>query len=911
MDQLSHKALSLWAKKENDDGQELWLPLVAHLIDTKNVINWLYHHWLNESQMLMLQQNLSEEQTVHLIKFIGFFHDIGKATPAFQTKPSYNRDQNLDDELMEKLVRSGFDGLEEFEPAMRNASPHALAGEAILERLGLDESVGAIIGAHHGKPAEKNFNYDDQFESFTSSNYLQSDTNQEEQDNWQAARQEIIKYGLAKSGYVSLDEIPRITQQQAVLLTGLLIMADWVASSEYLNDDRSRPMFSLIPLNKGISDIDFQHRFQDAISIWNISDIWHAQPVTDINQQYEKRWGFKPRTVQQLMSRTIGNIIDPGMIIVEAPTGIGKSEIAMTAVEQLSSISGAGGLFMGLPTQATSNAMFNRVDQWVESLAKDDNSKLSIKLMHGKAQFNKKYYDLPHAENVGNESSVVINSWFSGKKSMLANFLIGTIDHLLLMSLKQKHLFLRHLGLSGKVVVIDELHAYDTYMNSYLKRALQWLGAYHIPVVALSATLPAEKRYECIESYYEGKFNRQYKDKDRLKNSAAYPLLTYMDGDEVKQFSDFPKAQNPQENTIIRFNGNDDELMNKVEESLSDGGIAGIIVNTVRRAQKLASMVPDNIPKLILHSAFLAPDRTKLENQLQSNIGKGATRPEKMIVIGTQVLEQSLDIDFDVLFTDIAPMDLLIQRMGRLHRHKIARPAKLAKPTTYILGINAFGDYGDANEAIYEKYYLMKTDYSLPNIIKVPDDVSKLVQKVYDTETDDEITDINEPRHDVDVFNQKEQQKASTYQIQRPYPRANIHGWLDRDKQGLETDTAAEAAVRDIKESIEVVLVQHTSDGDFLMDGTNLNDVNDDGKRIAQQLIRLPNAVTPNISKAIKELEEITSKFYGQWQNSIWLKGTLALPLDEHYNVHLSSSNYTIHYSQDLGLMYEKEGKDD
>ncbi|WP_267201590.1 CRISPR-associated helicase Cas3' [Limosilactobacillus kribbianus] len=513
---------------------------------------------------------------------------------------------------------------------------------------------------------------------------------------------------------------------------------------------------------------------------------------------------------------------------------------------------------------------------------------------------------MPKAENVGEEGSVVINSWFSGKKSILADFSIGTIDHLLLMSLKQKHLFLRHLGLSGKVVVIDEVHAYDTYMSSYLEQALVWLGVYSIPVIALSATLPKQKRAELMQAYYFGKYGEPIEADTGLEDSQAYPLLTYMDGKEVKQLSEFPKSGNSKINKIIRLNSDDEELINKAVRSISEGGVAGIIVNTVKRAQKLSQLVPDNIPKLVLHSAFLAPDREKLEERLQSAIGKNADRPERMIVIGTQVLEQSLDIDFDVLFTDVAPIDLLIQRIGRLHRHKIERPAKLTEPMTYILGINSLGDYGDANEAIYEKYWLMKTDYFFPDTIRVPEDVSRLVQLVYDPITDSEIVGIREAQHQERLIIEKERQKAQVYQIDFPSPTDTIHGWLDRDRRGVADEASAEAAVRDIKESIEVILIQHTQAGDFLLDGRPLSDVQD--YEIAQQLIRLPNAVTPNIEKTIKDLETKTNNSFSEWQNNIWLKGILVLPLNEQKTVSLN--NWQIHYSNTLGLMYEKEDQD-
>lgn len=905
MSKLSKRALSLWAKKENREGQELWLPLVAHLVDTKNVINWLYTHWLNDSQRQVLQQDLTTSEIEQLVNFVGYFHDIGKATPAFQTKPSYNRDYELDDQLIEQLLRSGFEKLAEYEPAFRSKSPHALAGETILETSGLNTSVGAIIGAHHGKPVGEYFDsMRDQLVSYTA-NYLQSDGNEDLQSEWLQTQHELIDYGLSLTGFASLEEVPEITQSQAVLLTGLLIMADWMASSEFLGTDQSQVMFPLIRLDQDFTDLEMEQRFEQAITTWDISGHWTPQMIPDVDQQYNERWHFNPRPVQHLMSKVIGQIADPGIIIVEAPMGIGKTEIALTAAEQLAFITGSAGLFMGLPTQATSNAMFSRVDKWVDELAKEENVSLPIRLMHGKAQFNHEMQSLPNAQNIDSQSSVVVNSWFSGKKSMLADFSIGTIDHLLLMSLKQKHLFLRHLGLSGKIVIIDEIHAYDTYMSSYLMRALQWLGAYHIPVIALSATLPKEKRIELVEAYYRGKYGHQLEQSDNAwQDSQAYPLLTYLDGPEVKQFDQFPKPAKSQEVKVVRLDCDDQQLVDQVVNSIKNGGVAGVIVNTVKRAQELSRLLPADLPQIILHSAFLAPGRTKLEEQLQAEIGKGAERPEKLVVIGTQVLEQSLDIDFDVLFTDIAPVDLILQRMGRLHRHDIQRPASLATPTTYVLGINAFGDYGDANEAIYEKYWLMKTDYFLPEVVKLPADISPLVQAVYDPATDEEVSGIEEARVQAEQNKKIAQRKAKVYQIAPPKTHENLYGWLDREQQGIANDdAAAEAAVRDIKETLEVVMIKHTSVGDFLVDGRSMDDV--DESEIAQQVIRLPNRITPDITKAINELERRTEKYYHSWQDSWWLKGMLALPLDEHLSTELLG--WQLNYSSQLGLQYEKE----
>lgn len=901
--QLSSAAKAVWGKKDNSGQDELWLPLVQHLLDTKNVITYLYSHWLSAGQRALLCSNLPEQQVVQLVSFLGFIHDIGKATPAFQKKQSYIHDADLDQDLLEKIVRGGLEDLNKLVLSNSEKTPHALAGEAILEVNGLNETVGAIIGGHHGKPLSKEF-YGQASENTYDHNYF----GKNHQNKWQKLQQELIDLGLKLTGFSSLTELPEISQPQAVILEGLVIMADWLASSQCLNDDPSKPMFYLIPLNEGLDDIDSKSRFQDAILTWSVDQSWDAQPVTDIKGQYKRRWHFDPRPVQEKMSEQIAEIDEPGMVIIEAPMGIGKTEIALTAAEQLAFATGRNGLFMGLPTQATTNAMFTRVEQWLKRMATDEQANLSIKLMHGKAQFNSEYRQLPRAENVDEDvdqqGAVTVNSWFSGKKSILNEFTIGTVDQLLLMALKQKHLCLRHLGFSGKVVVIDEVHAYDAYMNSYLKRALTWLGAYRVLVVALSATLPAKKRKDLLAAYLKGRYGRQAKDFD-LQYQEAYPLLTYTDGPTVKQLADFDKMPT-QTVQVVRTALDDQDLVNKVTQEISQGGVAGVIVNTVKRAQQLASLLPKAIPKLVLHSAFLTPDRSKLEEKLQKLIGKNGQRPEKLVVIGTQVLEQSLDIDFDVLFTDIAPMDLILQRVGRLHRHKIKRPAELKQARVYVIFPQDEDSYGAANEAIYEKYILQKTDYFLPNKLDLPNDISPLVQKVYDEGTDDLIPDLASAFELYERDKIEEEDKAEDFQIDIPLSEDSLHGWLDNKQKGL-SEEAAQATVRDIKETIEVILLMDKDGQTRLISGEPLERV--ESQRVAQQTIRLPAAITPNITSAIETLEKTTRSRFPEWDDDVWLNDSLALVLGE--NMQTEFNGWLVSYNSETGLAYEKEGQDD
>lgn len=810
-------------------------------------------------------------------------------------------------------MQNGFEGLDNSKINSSKETPHALAGEVILENNGLNESIGAIIGGHHGKPQGRNFDYENQLNNWTA-NYYQSDFGSKTSvgANWKQVQDELINYGLKLCHFNSLEDIPEVTEPQAVILEGLVIMADWLASGEYLIKDNQRvPLFPLISVDQDFASINADERYRRGISIWaDFFDPWEPEVISDPQRGYKKRWNFSPRTIQEKMSETIGAMLDPGMIIIEAPMGIGKTEIALTAVEQLAAKTGLNGLFFGLPTQATANAMFNRVDNWLSGIATNQKEKLQIKLMHGKAQFNEEYRNIPNADNIeDDDGSVVVNEWFNGKKSILTDFVIGTIDQLLLMGLKQKHLALRHLGMSGKVVVIDEVHAYDIYMDSYLKKAVQWLGAYHVPVIALSATLPVAKRNMLLQAYCLGKYgNKKIKaTSEDWQTCHSYPLLSVLDGKTLKQQSDFSDEIKNVAVEVKRLNVEDEELINTVNDKISDGGVAGIIVNTVKRAQELARLAKSKMSSdmniLVLHSAFLAIDRRKLETELQSAIGKNKKRLYKMIVIGTQVLEQSLDIDFDVMYTDVAPMDLILQRIGRLHRHQIERPKKLEKPQLYLMGINEFGDYGDANEAIYAKYLLTKTDYFLKDRVNIPSDISDLVQKVYSETTDTEIKNLKEAKQIFAIKQKKSKHKANGYQIEGPDDEETLHGWLDNDSGTDLKDSKAEVAVRDTNESIEIVLLYQDDKGYHLLDGRSIEDISDN--IIAQQLIRLPHALTVNIESSIEELERITDKHFPQWKYSNWLKGSLVLVLDK--NKETEFNGFSVKYSQDLGLIYKKE----
>lgn len=923
---LSVEAKNLWGKKKVDKvtKEEKWLPLIVHLLDTQNTIEYLYNNWLNDSQRQILKVDNSNSETLKLVKFVGGIHDIGKATPAFQLKRSYENSVDLDKDITEKLERSGFDQI--FKTHLSNddsrATPHNIAGAKILRMKKpsgiLNKSVASIINAHHGW-FESNIRKG-QIKNYIN-NYFQDETDKKIQEKWKSVQNELITYILEKAGYENLDEIPQINETQSVILTGLLIMADWLASGEYLGNSKT-PMFPLVSLEEGFEDIDIKKRYQHAMELWGKEDNWEPQGELEVSEYYQNYWNFSPREVQEKTTSFVKNLKDPKFIIIESGTGSGKTELALTLAEILSARKGIDGVFFALPTQATSNAMFGRVTKWLSTITAREDIKVNETLLHGKAKFNKEYNKLPilseidDTGDINEKAGVGTDSWFTGKKSILAKFNVGTIDHILSMGLAQRHVFLKHLGLSGKVVILDEIHAYDAYMNSYLHKVLAWFAAYKIPVIALSATLPKQGREQLMKAYYQfSTLNggiKYLKLDSKWKNNISYPLVTAIDGEKVVQLDNFAPVKQT-EITIKRLAQEPQEVVDMATKQIQNGGIAGIIVNTVKRAQEIRSLIPKEIPTIILHSAFIATDREKIEEKLQKAIGKNGRRPEKMIVIGTQVLEQSLDIDFDVLFTDIAPMDLILQRIGRLHRHHRRRPVGLVTPMTYIMDLNELGNYGDANESIYSKYILTKTDYFLPKKIKSPADISQLVQKVYEEDDDKSlqsvIPNINELKHVFDVEKEKQKEKAKVFQIDWPdlnnHTKLPLKKLLSSENHLLENNEEihAQAAVRDIKETIEVILLKRNEEGEItLVNGKEIESV--PSKEMAQQVIRLPQAVSYKIDELIATLEKSTRNSLPSWQDDPWLKGSLAVILDKKNEVELEG--YRLIYSTKLGLSIDK-----
>ena len=488
------------------------------------------------------------------------------------------------------------------------------------------------------------------------------------------------------------------------------------------------------------------------------------------------------------------------------------------------------------------------------------------------------------------------------------DFVVGTVDQLLMMALRQKHLALRHLGLSKKVVVIDEVHAYDAYMDQYLNMALEWLGAYNVPVILLSATLPKKSRVDFIKHYLTGKGVKLSKEDMSSLMLEDYPLITYTDNDKALTVKDFA----PIEDKRIEIKYTDTESLPNLLDSLLDGGgNVGVIVNTVKKAQNIAKELSEMFGDenvMLLHSSFIATDRVKNEEKLMKYLGKDGDRPDKLIVVGTQVIEQSLDIDFDVMISDIAPVDLLIQRMGRLHRHtRDNRPKKHEKPVLYVLGNDKNLEFESGSKAVYGGYLLARTGYFLGDSIRLPSDISRLVQEVYDENIEPDLPDeLNEKYSEYKaeykaLVNSKES-RAGTYRLSSPVLKKriskepNLIGWLNNQSRNSGEEEGNSQVIRDGYTTFD-------SSEDI---SKSIEDVKT-AKKLASCTIKLPNRLskTYNIDKTIRELEDFYINNLQKWDNSAWLKETLCAMFDENNECSINGVNMV--YDKKYGLISKGE----
>jgi CRISPR-associated endonuclease/helicase Cas3 len=850
-----------------------------------------------------------------LIQFISAAHDIGKASPAFQGKQIF---QNPDAQL-ENRIRLESAGLPvRYDLDHPNAIPHSILSQHILELRGIDRTLAVVPGGHHGMSPDDEKLYDiKNYRNHTGS----------ENPHWNSVQDELLGYALFLSD-MDIKTIRRfkISVQAQVLLTGITIMSDWIASNEkgfpYSEDNA----YFVKDLCKRVSSAWEE---LDLPSAWEPSGDWIAGNLCKL------RFGYEPRPFQSAVEEIAGKIPSPGIMVIEAPMGEGKTEAALSAAEIMVQRFGKSGLFFALPTQATADGIFERTHEWMrKAVGKYEDEDHTLFLAHGKSRFNKLYVSVQKERwNVGSYSekertgrgNVVAHEWLSGrKKGILSDVVVGTVDQVLMCGLKQKHLALRHLGLANKVAIIDECHAYDAYMGSYLSKALRWLGSYEVPVILLSATLPPSRRYELIQAYLGEDVKNKDASMPKWASGDSYPLITYSVNGEI--FQKAPAMSGRSVEVAIKSTS-DDEIVEILDNITSDGGFVGIILNTVGRAQILARSLSGRFGRdhvRLLHSRYTNIDRTTKEAEVLEILKNGDrnSKSSRMFIVGTQVMEQSLDLDFDVMVTDLCPIDLLLQRMGRLHRHVRERPDKATKATCYILDTGD-GAFEKGSEMIYGKYHLMNSRRLLSHkdILCLPEEIPLLVRQAYSDEGIDMPEELQNEylgaRQKMATSIKIKESKAKAFQIKLPERTRNLVGWLYAGAD--DSERTAQATVRDTNGSIEVILVQKGDDGKFRIipsvEGYGNREIPSDAipdRGLAFTLagckVALPNICSyPGvIDKTIKNLEgDNLREIPSIWSESEWLNGELYLILDSDNKGRVDTLK--MKYDSDFGLVMFNE----
>ncbi|MDD6203917.1 MAG: CRISPR-associated endonuclease Cas3'' [Firmicutes bacterium] len=499
--------------KSGDGGAHL--PLWMHLEDTAHAAEYLCN--CRTADSVIHACGMTREEFGKICVFLAMVHDIGKCTPLFEARILQAIPQRRD-----VLGGAGLD-IPDISAFIYDTPRHAGAGQEILKDFGCRYGVCAVVGAHHGKPVSEKDDMAEPLAVYPKNFYAK------QRDLWRGMQRAVLDNALARAGYAAIEELPVLSNCAQMLLCGMLIQADWIASNTAYfpllsEDEEGKPDDCPVRGARAFAALSLP-------GVWNADYEWHGS-----ESFYALRFGFSPNSMQRLTAEAARSMPEGGLMIVEAQMGTGKTEAAMAAAEILSKSAGCGGVFFGLPTQATSNGIFSRVAGWAEKISQ--NSTHTIRLVHGMAELNTDYRAyFPSGKNTDCEGNggLEAHSWFAGRKqALLADFVVGTVDSALMAALSQKHVMLRHLGLCGKTVIIDECHAYDAYMSRFLLRMLRWLGAYRVPVILLSATLPRERKEEMLREYINGR--RTGTDEFEIitfPQDTGYPMITWTEGDKV------------------------------------------------------------------------------------------------------------------------------------------------------------------------------------------------------------------------------------------------------------------------------------------------------------------------------------------------------------------------------------------
>jgi len=569
-----------------------------------------------------------------------------------------------------------------------------------------------------------------------------------------------------------------------------------------------------------------------------------AEPITDCTEYFTKRvqsikrkkllsWlglvkkpsrykGIEILLESNTRSRGVQVLVNsfpasPGLTVIEAPTGSGKTEAALSYAWRLLEIGHADSIVFALPTQATANAMLKRLEAFADKVF--DGQGANVVLAHGKCNFNQEFQRLVeayagHTPQGKDEGSSQCSTWLaqSRKRVFLGQVGLCTIDQVLLSVLPVKHKFIRGFGINKSVLIVDEVHAYDSYMHGLLAEVLFRQRESGGSAVLLSATLPLSVRTSLLEAWHSA---------EPLVND--YPLVTYVSKDELLPMT-LPDEHRPEQYPVsiecipLPNAFPDEALLQRVASAAKTGARVAFVCNLVNDSQQIAknlrTMLDDTlIPVDVFHARYRFLDRQIKEDSTIKFYGKNAPRNGGRVLIATQVIEQSLDLDFDLMFTQICPVDLLFQRLGRLHRHPHKRPWGFESPHCIVVTAQDW-KYGLHKEIYGNTRVLWRTEALLRDVreIAFPEAYREWIDAVY--MRDDWEQEPVEIACEYDVFSALQHHRRSEAERLTSMSMTQF-----RDE-----DDRITSLTRDSEMSLTVVPVQRG--GNFL-DGTSTKGLNE------------------------------------------------------------------------------------
>lgn len=658
-----------WGKTgKNDAGTLIWHPLVYHCLDVAAVGYVFLRKNIHVRKRLAQMLRLSEDELVWLAVFFLGLHDVGKFARHFQAlQPEllrelqgdeadlpYVRHDALGELLWKAFLRPycathGFIGI----AAQRGNRPSA-DGAA-------DYWMHTALG-HHGRPVSAK-----EAERAVASEYFPESTRQ--------AVETFFEQWHGLCGSVSEIRLPSPERVRAASwwLAGLTVLCDWLGSNQ--------DYFTMTPQAMPLATY-WQHALVQAETAIAKAGMVPAVPAAmhDLAELFGE--SFRAPTPLQAHCLALPLEQGAGFYLLEDVTGAGKTEAALILAHRLMAGGEQRGLYFALPTMATANAMFERMGRVYRRMYTDD-SNPSLVLAHGARRLHEGFRDAidnyPSAttDSYGDDTEPAQSrcaAWLadSPKKSLLAEVGVGTVDQVVLGILPSRHQSLRLFGLLGKVLIIDEVHAYEAYLFRLLAALITFHAASGGSIILLSATLPHEQRRALLDAFYEGS-GQMPRDLVRTGDK-DYPLVTHASATAQEEYV---VASRPEVCRIVGIRRVD--TVEQVEAIMAEAVAAGKCVcwirNTVHDARaayrELRTCHPDWDIDLF-HARYALGDRLAIEARVVNRFGKVAGERERkgQILIATPVVEQSLDIDFDEMISDLAPVDLIIQRAGRLRRHR-------------------------------------------------------------------------------------------------------------------------------------------------------------------------------------------------------------------------------------------------